>query len=603
MSNLKLISKIWQFARTFRKTLLKIFICILAIWAIEAVNTLFLSRIFDIIQIHSADKTYLIPAVGFAALAGVGVIVKILISRFQGNVEIKELDIVASNHLNHSSISKYFNFSNGQHINEHSGVKQNIITSGFNSVQAQIHMFVYVFFPAIANFVTSLFMLFFVSQLIGISYLIMSSVFIWGLVRFNRWLQPKIREVRDARNETARTISELYRFVFLIKNEVAEKKSLDSLDSVQDKHQKSYEKAWLPGNNWLTVLRLSMSIFRYVSIIGGVYLLFLGYTGAGSIFLLFTWSQNFITSLWMITDMQKQFISDKVNIEKYFELLEIECDIKEVENPITDDIIGDIQFEDVQFKYPARKKSHNSTCDTESEMVLKGINFTIKQGQKVAFVGESGSGKSTIANLVRRAFDPQSGKITINNNNLKDLELKSFLKKIGSVDQEVNLFDKSIRENISYGTDKLLTDEELNKIAKMARIDAFYKKLEHGWDTIVGERGAKVSGGEKQRIGIARALAKNPEILIFDEATSALDTVSEKVVQKSIDQVCKGKTSIIIAHRLSTVKNCDKIFVLKSGVLLASGSHDWLILNCHYYKELVKHQLTNKVESNDLLTD
>ena len=603
MSNLKLISKIWQFARTFRKTLLKIFICILAIWAIEAVNTLFLSRIFDIIQTHSADKTYLMPAVGLAALAGVGVIVKILISRFQGNVEIKELDIVASNHLNHSYISKNFNLSNGQHINEHSGVKQNIITSGFNSVQAQIHMFVYVFFPAIANFVTSLFMLFFVSQLIGISYLIMSSVFIWGLVRFNRWLQPKIREVRDARNETARTISELYRFVFLIKNEVAEKKSLDSLDSVQDKHQKSYEKAWLPGNNWLTVLRLSMSIFRYVSIIGGVYLLFLGYTGAGSIFLLFTWSQNFITSLWMITDMQKQFISDKVNIEKYFELLEIECDIKEVENPITDDIIGDIQFEDVQFKYPARKKSHNSTCDTESEMVLKGINFTIKQGQKVAFVGESGSGKSTIANLVRRAFDPQSGKITINNNNLKDLELKSFLKKIGSVDQEVNLFDKSIRENISYGTDKLLTDEELNKIAKMARIDAFYKKLEHGWDTIVGERGAKVSGGEKQRIGIARALAKNPEILIFDEATSALDTVSERVVQKSIDQVCKGKTSIIIAHRLSTVKNCDKIFVLKSGVLLASGSHDWLILNCHYYKELVKHQLTNKVESNDLLRD
>lgn len=603
MSNLKLISKIWQFAWPFRKTLFTIFVCILAIWSIEAVNTLFLSKIFDIIQTHSGDKNYLIPALGFAALAGIGVVVKILISRFQGNVEIRELDIVASNHLNHSSISKYFNFSNGQHINEHSGVKQNIITSGFNSVQGQIHMFVYVFFPAIANFATSIFMLFFVSQLIGISYLIMSAVFIWGLVKFNRWLQPKIRGVRDARNETSRTISELYRFVFLIKNEVAEKKSLDNLDLVQDKHQKSYEKAWIPGNNWLTVLRLSMSIFRYLSIIIGVYLLFLGYTGAGSIFLLFTWSQNFITSLWMITDMQKQFISDKVNIEKYFELLEIECDIKEVENPITDDIIGDIQFKNVEFKYPARKKSHNSTSDTESEMVLKGINFTIKRGEKVAFVGESGSGKSTIANLIRRAFDPQSGEITINNHDIKMISLSTFLKKIGSVDQEVNLFDKSIRENISYGTDKLLTDEELNKIAKMARIDAFYKKLEHGWDTIVGERGAKVSGGEKQRIGIARALAKNPEILIFDEATSALDTVSEKVVQKSIDHVCKGKTSIIIAHRLSTVKNCDKIFVLKSGVLLASGTHDWLILNCDYYKELVKHQLTNKVESNDFLSD
>lgn len=177
------------------------------------------------------------------------------------------------------------------------------------------------------------------------------------------------------------------------------------------------------------------------------------------------------------------------------------------------------------------------------------------------------------------------------------MELKSFLKKIGSVDQEVNLFDKSVRENISYGSERLLTNEELNKIAKMARIDAFYKKLEHGWDTIVGERGAKVSGGEKQRIGIARALAKNPEILIFDEATSALDTVSERVVQKSIDAVSRGKTSIIIAHRLSTVKNCDKIFVLKQGVLLSEGTHDYLLKNCEYYKELVKNQLTNKIEN------
>lgn len=302
----------------------------------------------------------------------------------------------------------------------------------------------------------------------------------------------------------------------------------------------------------------------------------------------------------MITDMQKQFITDKMNIEKYFELLEIKPDVQEIENPIKSNLIGDIQFKNVEFSYPQRKKSHSDKLEDElqSEMVLKGLTFTIKEGEKVAFVGESGSGKSTIANLVRRAFDPQSGEILVNGHNLKDLELKTFLKKIGSVDQEVNLFDKSIRENISYGTERLLTDEELNNISKMARIDSFYKKLEHGWDTIVGERGAKVSGGEKQRIGIARALAKNPEILIFDEATSALDTVSERVVQKSIDAVSKGKTSIIIAHRLSTVKNCDKIFVLKQGVLLAEGTHEQLLESCEYYKELVKHQLTNKPTEN-----
>ena len=601
MSNWTLIKRIWEFAKPFRKTIGIIFICIFITSVIEALNTYFLSNIFDIIQKHSNDPSYLNTSLFFVGLAALGVFVRILVSRFQGNLEIRKLDIKASNHLNHHSIAKYFNFSNGQHINEHSGVKQNIITSGFQSVQGQISMFVYHLFPAIANFIVSIVMLFTISYFIGFSYLAISFVFLWSVYKFNKYLQPKLREVTDARNQTARTISELYRFVFLIKNEVGEKKSLQDLDDVQDAHQDAFQRTWIPGNNLLTLIRIGTAGFRYLTILFGVWLLFKGYITAGAIFLIFTWSQNFIMSLWMITDMQKQFITDKINIEKYFELLEIKPDVEEIENPISDNITGDIEFNNVEFSYPQRKKNHKDKDEEElqPEMVLKGISFKIKEGEKVAFVGESGSGKSTIANLVRRAFDPQSGKIMINNNNLKDLELKSFLKKIGSVDQEVNLFDKSIRENISYGTESLLTDEELNKIAKMARIDTFYKKLEHGWDTIVGERGSKVSGGEKQRIGIARALAKNPEILIFDEATSALDTVSERVVQKSIDAVSKGKTSIIIAHRLSTVKNCDKIFVLKQGQLLAEGTHDYLLENCEYYKELVKHQLTNKITENE----
>jgi ABC-type multidrug transport system fused ATPase/permease subunit len=601
MSNWTLIKRIWEFAKPFRKTIALIFVCVLLTSIIEAVNTYFLSNIFDVIQKHSNDPQYMTTALMFAGLAGIGVFFRILVSRFQGNLEIRKLDVTASNHLNHYSIAKYFNFSNGQHINEHSGVKQNIITSGFQSVQGQISMFVYHLFPAVANFLVSIVMLFTISSYIGFAYLGVSFLFLFSVYKFNKFLQPKLRDVRDARNQTARTISELYRFVFLIKNEVAEKKSLNDLDDVQDSHQLAYERTWIPGNNILTLIRIGTAGFRYLTILFAVWLLFNGFITAGAIFLIFTWSQNFIMSLWMITDMQKQFITDKINIEKYFELLEIKPDVEEIENPIKSNLIGDIQFKNVEFSYPLRKKDHKDgdSDELQPEMVLKGLSFNIKQGEKVAFVGESGSGKSTIANLIRRAFDPQSGDILVNGHNLKDLELKTFLKKIGSVDQEVNLFDKSIRENISYGTDRLLSDEELTKIAKMARIDAFYKKLEHGWDTIVGERGAKVSGGEKQRIGIARALAKNPEILIFDEATSALDTVSERVVQKSIDAVSKGKTSVIIAHRLSTVKNCDKIFVLKQGVLIAEGTHDELLENCEYYKELVKHQLTNKMVENE----
>ena len=184
------------------------------------------------------------------------------------------------------------------------------------------------------------------------------------------------------------------------------------------------------------------------------------------------------------------------------------------------------------------------------------------------------------------------GQILINGQDLRDVDLKSFLSFIGSVDQEVILFDASIRENISFGVNRLLSDSEIDHISKLSGVYKFKNKLEHGWDTIIGERGCKLSGGERQRIGIARALAKNPQILLFDEATSALDTVSEGEVQESIDSVSEGKTTIIIAHRLSTVKDCDRIFVMKLGKILDSGTHLELLERCDYYRELVKNQLS-----------
>ncbi len=597
MSNIKLLKSILDFSKPFRKELFLVFICIFITTALEALTTYLLGDIFNIVQKHSSEVSYLPHALWLVVFALLTYLTKTLVITYQQRLEVKKLDVAVANHLNHESISRYFRFSNGQHINEHSGVKQNIITSGFTSVQNQVNMFIYQFFPSMANFIVALVVLFGINYIIGLTYLVVSVLFIFSMYYFNKMMQPKIREVRDARNSTSRTISELYRYVFLIKNEVAEKKSIEDLDDVQNKHQQTYSSAWLLGINWLTGIKVVTSLFRYLTIGMGVYLLFTGHVTAGSIFLIFTWSNHFINSLWMITDMQKQFITDKINIEKYFEILDIEPDVKEKENAIKDDFSGDIEFKNVKFKYPGRKNSHDSKEEVETDWVLKGVTFNIKRGQKVAFVGESGSGKSTIANLVRRAFDPQVGTIKVNSHNIKDISLKNFLKKVGSVDQEVILFDKSLRENISFGNDRLLTDDELQKVAKLSRIDSFFNKLEHGWDTIVGERGSKISGGEKQRIGIARALAKNPEILIFDEATSALDSVSEKVVQKSIDISCKGKTSIIIAHRLSTVKNCDKIFVLKNGEIIGEGTHEELLKDCQYYAELIKNQLYPKLEN------
>jgi len=235
-------------------------------------------------------------------------------------------------------------------------------------------------------------------------------------------------------------------------------------------------------------------------------------------------------------------------MEKYFELLEIKPDIQNIENPLTLDTYSQIEFKNVEFAYPKRSSTHEKESEANTN-VLKSISFKINSGEKVAFVGESGSGKSTIANLIRRAFDPQSGEILINGVNLKDLEINTFLKSIGSVDQEVILFDRTIRENISIGRETLLTDEELDNISKLSGIDKFYSKLEHGWDTVIGE----------------------------------------------IDISCQGKTSIIIAHRLSTVKNCDKIFVMKDGKIICSGRHLQLLRSCEYYNELVQNQLQEEL--------
>jgi ABC-type multidrug transport system fused ATPase/permease subunit len=306
--------------------------------AIEALTTYLLGDIFNIAQKHSSEISYLPTALWLVGFALITYLVKTAIVTFQQRLEVKKLDVAVANHLNHESISRYFNFSNGQHINEHSGVKQNIITSGFTSIQNQVNMFIYQFFPSISNFIVALVVLFSINSLIGFTYLAVSIGFIFTMYYFNKMMQPKIREVRDARNNTSRTISELYRYVFLIKNEVAEKKSIDDLDDVQGKHQSSYSSAWLVGINWLTGIKIGTSIFRYLTIGIGVYLLFNGFVTAGSIFLIFTWSNHFIMSLWMITDMQKQFITDKINIEKYFEILDIEPDVKEKENAIKEDV-------------------------------------------------------------------------------------------------------------------------------------------------------------------------------------------------------------------------------------------------------------------------
>ena len=240
---------------------------------------------------------------------------------------------------------------------------------------------------------------------------------------------------------------------------------------------------------------------------------------------------------------------------------------------------GDVVFDGVTFAY--------KTGDTDE--VLKGVSFTAKQGKTLALVGSSGGGKTTICHLIPRFYKRDGGVISIGGVDINDVSSETLRAKIALVAQDVFLFAGSIKDNILYGNPNA-TDEEVVQAAKRANIHEFILGLENGYDTEVGERGVKLSGGQKQRISIARAFLKDPSILILDEATSALDNMTEMQVQAALSELAKGRTTIVVAHRLSTVKNADEILVIENGKITECGNHESLVELGGLYAELYRYQ-------------
>ncbi len=254
----------------------------------------------------------------------------------------------------------------------------------------------------------------------------------------------------------------------------------------------------------------------------------------------------------------------KASQERINAILNADEKIREAQNPVRlSNLTREIEFRDIHFKY-------------RDEYVLRNISFKIPIGRTLALVGESGSGKSTLADLLPRFYDVEEGEVLFDGENIKNVSIKDLRDHIGIVSQESILFNDSVRNNISFGSPQA-TIEEIQQAAKIANADTFISELDNGYETNIGERGNKLSGGQKQRLSIARAVLKNPDVLILDEATSALDTESEKLVQEALDNLMKDRTSLVIAHRLSTIKKADEIIVLSKGKIVERGTHEELI--------------------------
>jgi subfamily B ATP-binding cassette protein MsbA len=259
--------------------------------------------------------------------------------------------------------------------------------------------------------------------------------------------------------------------------------------------------------------------------------------------------------------------------DRIFKVVDTPSEIKNAEQPIILDTFRDaVEFKNVSFSY-------------EKEKVLDGISFTLQKGKTIALVGPSGGGKSTIADLVPRFYDPTEGKVTLDGVDLKAIEINSLIKQMGIVTQESILFNDSVFNNIAFGLEGI-SEEKVIEAAKIANAHEFIIELEKGYQTSIGERGSKLSGGQRQRLSIARAVLKNPPILILDEATSALDSQSEKLVQEALTNLMANRTTLVIAHRLSTIQHADEILVIKKGQIVQRGTHQELILEEGLYKKL-----------------
>ncbi|MEE1025507.1 MAG: ATP-binding cassette domain-containing protein, partial [Acutalibacteraceae bacterium] len=264
-------------------------------------------------------------------------------------------------------------------------------------------------------------------------------------------------------------------------------------------------------------------------------------------------------------------------IERFSEILDVQPDIKDLLGAEElKNVKGNIEFDNVSFHYKEGNKD-----------VISKLDLSVKAGESIALVGPSGGGKTTLCSLIPRFYDTTTGKITIDGTDIKSVTIKSLRENIGTVAQDVYLFSGSIKENIAYGKPDA-TDDEIIAAAKLSGADEFIKELPDGYDSYVGERGIMLSGGQKQRISIARVFLKNPPILILDEATSALDNESEKLVQKSLERLAKGRTTFTIAHRLTTIKNADRILVLTDKGIEESGSHKELMEKGGIYSEFYK---------------
>ena len=473
-----------------------------------------------------------------------------------------------------------FSFSNIDKFSTSSLVTR--LTTDVSNVQMAYQMLIRIAVRTPLMFIISLCFAISISAKLSIVFLIVVPIIVVGLFIISTKAHPYMKKVFDTYDHLNNVVEENVSGIRVVKSFVIEEEEKKKFGNVSETIYQNYTK----GEKILAFNSPLMQFCMYacmlvISWFGAKIIVSTNMTEltTGELMTMFTYSIQILTSLMMLSMVIVMITISRSSAERIVEVLEEEPNIKNPEKPIEKVKDGSIEFKNVSFSY----------VDDKKKECLKNINLSIKSGETVGIIGGTGSGKSSLVNLIPRLYDVTEGTLSVGGKNVKKYDIKALRDQVACVLQKNVLFSGTIKENIRWGNENA-SDEEVERVCKLAQADEFISQFPKGYDTYIEEGGTNVSGGQKQRLCIARALLKKPEILILDDSTSAVDTKTDKLIQKAFKEEIPDTTKIIIAQRISSIEDCDKIIVMDNGTINGMGTHEELLKNNAIYREVYESQ-------------
>jgi ATP-binding cassette subfamily B protein len=426
------------------------------------------------------------------------------------------------------------------------------------------------------------------SPLLGLVAFVPIPLIVWGSIRYQRRLEPRYAVVREAAGDLGALLANNLSGIATIRAFTAEDREIERVEGASHDYRLANREAIRLSSAFVPVIRLAiLAAFTLTLLIGGKFALD-GTMEVGLFSVLVYMTQRLLWPLTRLGETFDLYQRAMASTRRILDLLDVEPAILPGSGTLAEPVRGEVRFEAVRFAYADQKP------------VLHRLDLHVQAGTTHAIVGATGAGKSTVVKLLMRLYDPLDGRVTLDGNDVRDLPFTALRGAMGYVGQDVFLFQGTVRENIAYGRPDA-GDAEVEQAARLAEAHEFITELPRGYDTVVGERGQKLSGGQRQRLSIARAILRDPRILVLDEATSAVDNETEAAIQRSLEAVAQGRTVIVIAHRLSTIRHADRIHVLERGRVVEAGTHEALLAERGLYAALWRVQTGEAAHPEALL--